>query len=91
MIEEESAAARQQYGVNVATYVNETEAMATLTDLVDAGYDGNLITSESDGVLVFTLQVGPFDDLWSAQRAAETLDASYGYSSSVTVLRREEP
>ena len=71
-------------------YFDEKEAISTLTELVDAGYDGTLISSDSDGTLVFTIQVGPFDDLWNAQRAAQMLDASYGYSSSVTVLRREE-
>jgi len=80
----------QRYAVNVATYLDEKEAISTLTELVDAGYDGTLISSDSDGTLVFTIQVGPFDDLWNAQRAAQMLDASYGYSSSVTVLRREE-
>jgi general secretion pathway protein D len=89
-LEMEAEAGIQRYGINVATYVDESEAIETLTELVDAGYDGSLISSDSDGVLVFTLQVGPFDDLWTAQRTAETLDASYGYSSSVTVLRHEE-
>ena len=90
-VEEEAAAGAQLYAINVATYLDESEATEALTTLVDAGYDGTLISSESDGALVFTIRVGPFDDLWAAQRAAETLDASYGYSSTVTILRREEP
>ena len=88
LAEERATASIQLYAINVATYLDENEATETLTNLVDAGYDGTLNTSESDGMLVFTLQVGPFDDLWSAQRASETLDASYGYTSSVTLLRR---
>ena len=63
----------------------------TLTGLLDAGYDGTLVASDSDGKLVFTIQLGPFEDLWDAERAARTLDAAYGYSSSVRVLPREEP
>ncbi|MEE8166706.1 MAG: type II secretion system secretin GspD, partial [Myxococcota bacterium] len=90
LAEGEASARIQRYAVNVATYLDENEAIRTLTDLVDAGYDGTLISSDSNGTLVFTIQVGPFDDLWNAQRAAQTLDASFGYSSSVTVLRREE-
>ncbi len=94
---EETAAERnaafgaQRYAVQVATYRSEREATETLTTLVDAGYDGSLVTSTSNGELVFSIQIGPFDDLYDADRTAQTLDASYGYSSSVTVLRREDP
>ena len=49
------------------------------------------MTSESDGNLVFTIQIGPFEDLWSADKTAQTLDAAYGHQSSVTVLRGSAP
>lgn len=94
--EAEQAAARaeaaeaQRYAVNVATYLDEEEATQALMDLVDAGYEASLISGESDGQILFTLQVGPFDDLWAADRAAALLDSSYGYSSTVTILRRQE-
>lgn len=93
VIEAERAAEAeaQRYAVEVATYLDEQEATEALTMLLDAGYDGTLITREVDDRPVFTLQVGPFDDLWSADRAASLLDSAYGYSSSVTILRREEP
>lgn len=90
-IAHEAQAEAQQYAVHVATYLDESEATETLTTLIDAGYDGTLVASESNGQLVFTIQIGPFEDLWAAERAGETLDAAYGYTSSVTVLRREEP
>ena len=90
-IEREAASAMQQYRVQVVTYFNETEATETLTTLLDAGYDGTLVSSESDGQLIFSVQLGPFDELWEAEQAAATLDAAYGYNSSVTVLRRDEP
>ena len=89
--EREALAATQRYAVQVATYLDEREATDVLTALVDAGYDGTLVTRDSDGQLVFTIQVGPFDDLWEADRAAETLDAAYGYDSQVTVLRGDTP
>lgn len=88
--ERQAAAQAQRYAVQVATFVDEREATETLTTLVDAGYDGTLETSDADGRLVFTISVGPFDDLWEADRAAQTLDAAYGYQSSVTVLRSTE-
>jgi len=89
--ERAAEAEAQRYAVEVATYLDEDEATEALTMLLDAGYEGTLITREVDDRPVFTLQVGPFDDLWSADRAASLLDSAYGYSSSVTILRREEP
>jgi len=95
--EREAQAAReaqegsQRYAVMVATYLDEREATDGLTALVDAGYDGTLVTRDSDGQLVYTIQVGPFEDLWEADRTAETLDASYGFDSQVTVLRGVAP
>jgi general secretion pathway protein D len=86
-----TASRTQLYGVNVATFLDESQATEELMSLVDAGYDGTLITTDSEGSLVFTIQVGPFEDLWSANRAAEMLDAAYGYSTSVSVLRQEAP
>ncbi len=87
--ERRAAAGTRRYAVHVATFFDEREAIETLTTLVDAGYDGTLVSSESDGQIVFTIQVGPFDDLWEADRAAQTLDNAYDFQSSVTVLRGE--
>ena len=81
----------QRYAVQVATYRDEREATETLTSLLDAGYEGTLLTSDRDGALIFTIQIGPFDDLWEADRTAQTLDSAYGYQSSVTVLREVTP
>jgi len=89
--ERQAEASEQRYAVQVATYLDEREATDALTLLIDAGYDGNLITSDSDGQLVYSVRVGPFSDLWEADRAAQSLDAAYGYTSSVTVLRGETP
>ncbi len=82
--------AAQVYAVQVATFFDETKATQTLTTLLDAGYDGTLVSTESGGRLVFSVQLGPFSDLQEAERAARTLDAAYGYSASVTVLRQDK-
>jgi general secretion pathway protein D len=89
--EERALSDVNRYAVWVATYLDEAQATETLTTLLDAGYDGTLVSSESEGRLVFSIQLGPFDELRDAERTAETLDAAYGYTSSVTVLRRDEP
>ena len=87
----EAEAGVQRYSIQVATYLDETEATEKLVTLIDAGYDGSLASAESDGRVVFTLQVGPFEDLWEAEQAAQTLDEAYGFESSVTLQKREAP
>ncbi len=89
--EREAAASAQRYAVYIATYFDEREATEALMTLVDGGYDGTLVSSDSDGRIVFTIQIGPFQDLWEADRAAQAVDASYGYESSITVLRGDSP
>lgn len=81
----------QRYLVQVGTFLDETEATEKLVDLIDAGYDGSLAASESNDRVVFTIQVGPFEDIWEAEQAAQTLDEAYGFESSVTLQKREEP
>ena len=77
----------KEYVVRVATYLDETEATDTLTTLLEAGYDGTLVATESDGRLVFNVEIGPFRTLDDAERTATTLDSAYGFSSAVNVLR----
>ena len=57
-------------------------------NLIDAGYDGSLAASESNDRVVFSIQVGPFEDLWEAEQAAQTLDEAYGFESAVTLQKR---
>ncbi|MEZ4279245.1 MAG: type II secretion system secretin GspD [Myxococcota bacterium] len=87
----EAEAGIQRYLIQVGTYLDETDATEQLVNLIDAGYDGSLAAAESNGRVVFTIQVGPFDDLWDAEQAAQTLDEAYGFESSVTLQKREEP
>jgi Flp pilus assembly secretin CpaC len=88
--QEEAAEELQLYAVDAATYLDESSATQALTKLLDAGYDGTLVSGESDGKLVYTVQLGPFDDLRDAQQTAATVDEAYGYSSTVAVLPQEE-
>lgn len=81
----------QRYVIQVATYLDETEATEQLVNLIDAGYDGSLAASESNDRVVFSIQVGPFEDLWEAEQAAATLDEAYGFESAVTLQKREAP
>lgn len=89
--EKKANAETQRYVVDVATFLDEAEATKTLTTLLDAGYEGILFSSETSGQLLFKVEIGPYEDLWEAQRAAGILDAAYGYRSSVTAVRLDSP
>ncbi|HIF91993.1 MAG: type II secretion system secretin GspD [Myxococcales bacterium] len=89
--EAKSVADMQKYLVVVATFLDEKRATETLTSLIDAGYDGTLISNDMGGQLIFRVEIGPFEDLSEAERTANTLDSAYGYSSIVNAQRRGEP
>ncbi|MBW2229647.1 MAG: type II secretion system secretin GspD [Deltaproteobacteria bacterium] len=74
------------YGVRVDLYRDESRAAEDLTKLLDAGYEGTLISGDSDGSLLFELVVGPYDNIDDATDAAAVLEVIYGYSPSVTVI-----
>ncbi len=76
-----------QYGVRVAIYQDETAATNDLTKLVDAGYDGTLVSGETDGSVIYELVVGPFEDLQAADDIVSVLEEVYDYSPSVTVIK----
>ncbi len=83
--EEAALASRSAYGVRVGVYGDETEAMTTLTQLVDAGYDGTLISGEVGGRTIYEIIVGPFADLRGANDAAGLLKDVYGFSPTVVI------
>jgi general secretion pathway protein D len=80
-----------QYYVQAAIYGNEAAAMQTLTELVDAGYDGSLISGQTDGVVLFEVRLGPYPTLEEAQRAGGLVRRSYGLAPAVMIGAPEEP
>jgi type II secretory pathway component GspD/PulD (secretin) len=77
------------YALRVGVYRDESNATTDLTRVLDAGYDGSLISGEADGTLLYELVVGPFDDLQGASDVAEVLRKVYEFEPSVTVLEIE--
>jgi alkanesulfonate monooxygenase SsuD/methylene tetrahydromethanopterin reductase-like flavin-dependent oxidoreductase (luciferase family) len=80
-----------QYFVQAAIYGDEAAAMQTLTELVDAGYDGSLISGETDGVVLFEIRLGPYPTLEEAQRAGGLVRRSHGLAPAVMIGAPEEP
>ena len=69
--------------LSVAIFSDESSAAEALTRLLDAGYEGTLVSGESDGALVFELIVGPFLELQTAEDAAEALSEVYDYDPTI--------
>jgi type II secretory pathway component GspD/PulD (secretin) len=80
-----------EYFVQAAIYGDESAAMQTLTELVDAGYDGNLISGQTDEVVLFEIRLGPYQTLEEAQRAGEIVRRSHGLAPAVMIGAPEEP
>lgn len=82
---------RSLFTVVAGVYPTEQRAMDVLTRLVEAGFDGDLITAETDGTLLYRVHMGPYERLADADRVASEIRDKYGIAASVLVGRKEEP
>ncbi|MCP3985947.1 MAG: type II secretion system secretin GspD [bacterium] len=78
-------AAATHYGVLAATFGDEGAAAAALQQLIDAGYDGTLVSGDSSGTVLYEVRVGPFDERQEAEAAADVMRESFDLSPVVTV------
>ena len=78
------------YGVLAAVFRDETAAAEMLTELVDAGYDGTLVSGESQGTVLLELRLGPYENLEQAEAVAGTVRETFGLAPTVFVERPEE-
>jgi len=75
-----------QYGIRAEVFRDPDEAEETLTQVLDFGYDGTLVSGETDGVLLLELQVGPYPTLEEAQEVQSVLRRAFDFDPSVMVL-----
>jgi hypothetical protein len=71
--------------IQAAVLGDEKAAMETLTRLVDAGYDGTLVSADTTGVVLYEIRVGPYDNLADAQRAGEAIRRSEGLTPALLI------
>ena len=62
------AGTRPSYYVQAAVTGDEAAAIRTLTELVDAGYDGDLISGEVGGSVLYEVRLGPYPSIDQAQQ-----------------------
>lgn len=85
-----SAPVVKRYLVLGGVFADPGVAQSTLTRLVDAGFEGSLVSSRASGRVLLELHVGPYADLEGAERAAEALRLGYDLSPQVMVKREEK-
>ena len=64
-----------------------------LTDLVDAGHDGTLESTEVSGSLLYEFVLGPYESLDDASEISEVVRQSHGLEPSILVKdpQKSEP
>ncbi len=87
----QAARAAPRYFLQAAIYSDPDAAVSKLTELVDAGYDGNLVSGEVDGAVLYQVQLGPFENVEEAERVGMALRRSHGLEPSVMLAPPEEP
>ncbi len=78
-----------QFYVQAAILSEEGDAVTLLTEMVDAGWDGTLISGDVGGRTMFEVRLGPFEDLEEANEVAETVARTHQLQPAVLVLPPE--
>jgi hypothetical protein len=82
----EAGRVSDRYFVQAPALGDEGAAMQLLTELVDAGFDGTLVSNQTaSGVVLYDIRLGPFETLDEAQRVATVVQTAHGLTSSVLV------
>jgi len=79
------------YVVRASMGSDEEEATELLTELVDAGYEGSLISSQVGGTLLIEVRVGPYATFEEAKREARNIDRVHDVDAEVVVVGPEKP
>ena len=74
-----------RYFLQAAVVGDEAAAMQTLTDLVDAGHDGTLVSGQVGETVLYEVRLGPYRTLEEAQRIGNTVARSHGLAPTIMV------
>jgi general secretion pathway protein D len=80
-----------RYVIQAGVYRDEEEAVEMLTELVDAGHEGTLLSGETDEVMLYEIRLGPYDNLDDAQWVREVLRRSHQLAPTVLIQQPEQP
>jgi hypothetical protein len=65
-------------------------AQSTLRRLIDAGYEGTLVSSRMSGRVLLELRIGPYANLDDAERTADSLRRAHALAPQVLVQKPED-
>jgi len=78
------------FGVLAATFRNESAATDSLQQLIDAGYDGTLVSGDTDGTVLYEVQLGPYPSIEAAREVAGVIRETFGLAPTVVVETESE-
>jgi Flp pilus assembly secretin CpaC len=79
-----------RYLVLGGVFADSGVAQSTLRRLIDAGYEGTLASSRSNGRVLLELRIGPYLNLDDAERTADALRRGYALAPQVLVQKPED-
>jgi hypothetical protein len=78
-----------RYGVIAGVFDDDQRAADMLTNILDTGVDGRLISRDEGGSLRYEIRLGPFDSEAKAARVEETVRDAFGLTPTVVEEPRE--
>ena len=82
----EAAERGQRFLLQAAVLGDAEAATGLLTDLIDSGYDGELVSTTLGESLLYEVRLGPFESLQLAQQVGQAVRRSHGLAPAVLVL-----
>ncbi|MCZ6464005.1 MAG: hypothetical protein O7A09_06665, partial [Proteobacteria bacterium] len=82
---------KPRFGVRADVFRDSNEATAMLTQLLDSGYDGTLVSGETAGIVLFEIHVGPYLSLEEAESVSNVLRRSFELQPTVMVFGDDAP
>jgi general secretion pathway protein D len=76
--------------VQAASLTDADKAAALLTDLIDSGHDGNLVSTPQGDRVVYEIQLGPFDTLEQANAVGVAIRKSHNLTPAIIVVEGEK-
>ena len=79
------------YFLQAGLYADEDRAIEVLTEVLDLGFDGALLTADRAGALLYEVRVGPYETLEDARLGIHVLERAHDLSPSVLVEEAPAP
>jgi len=74
-----------RYGILAGTFGDPSAARDMLQQLIDAGFDGTLVSGDHGGTVLYEVRLGPYESLEDADKAKARLRESFDLAPGVFV------